>query len=141
MLGKTVQSLVNKPCSILTIEEGYTDPNIIPPLLDQLKGMSKIFLIQFRPRGAFIDATVVKTFDDDESRMLLPPPPIESSKHIPTPLTSLDLETPLPETKKGMKKQLFITESITEEIESRYITIHNLFQIFCISLHKLQTII
>lgn len=141
MLGKTVQSLVNKACSILTIQEGYTDPNIIPPLLDQLKGMSKIFLIQFRPRGAFIDATVVKTFDDDESRMSLPPPAIKSPKYIPTPLTSLDPETPLPETKKDVKKQFFITESITEDIESRYIVIHNLFQILYIYLYKLKKII
>ncbi|GMN72125.1 hypothetical protein TIFTF001_052794 [Ficus carica] len=118
MLGKTVQSLVNKACSILTIQEGYTDPNTIPPLIDQLKGMSKIFLIQFRPRGAFIDATVVKTFDDDESQMLLPAPPVQSPKHIPQPLTSLDPQTPLPETKKGVKKQLFITESTTEELQS-----------------------
>ena len=102
MLGKTVQSLINKACSILTIQEGYTDPNIIPPPLDQLKGMSKIFFIQFRPRGAFIDATVVKTFDDDESQMLLLARPIESPKHRQAPLTYP--ETPLPETKKGVKK-------------------------------------
>ncbi|GMN59219.1 hypothetical protein TIFTF001_028311 [Ficus carica] len=117
MLGKTVQSLVNKPCSMLTIQEGYTDPNLIPPLLDQLKGMSKIFLIQFRPRSAFIDATVIKTFDDDESQMLLPTPSIESSKDTIPPVASLDPETPPPETKKSLKKQLFVTESITEEIE------------------------
>ena len=137
MLGKTVQSLVNKACSILTIQEGYTDPNIIPPLIDQLKGMSKIFLIQFRPRGAFIDTTVIKTFEDDESQMLLPAPPIDSPKDMPQPLTSLNPETPLPETKKSVKKELFISESITQDIESRYITIYNLFQIFYIYLHKL----
>ena len=130
MLGKTVKSLVNKSCSILTIQEGYTDPNLIPPLIDQLKGMSKIFMIQFRPRGAFIDATVIKTFDDDESQILLPTPPIESPKDTILPLASLDPETPLPETKKSLKKQLFVTESTTEEIKLRYITIHNLFQIF-----------
>ncbi|GMN55360.1 hypothetical protein TIFTF001_024482 [Ficus carica] len=118
MIGRTIQSLVNKPCSILTIQDGYTDPNIIPPLLDQLKGISKIFSIQFRPRGAFIDATVIKTFDDDETQMLLPAPPTESPKDIPAPLASLDPETPLPETKKGIKKQLFLTKPITEDIQS-----------------------
>ena len=127
MLGKVVQSLVNKPSSILTIQEGYTDLNIIPPLIDQLKGMSKIFLIQFRPRGAFIDTTVIKTFDDDESQMSLPSPPIESPKYTPTPLASLDPETPLLETKKAVKKQLFIVESKTADIESRYVIIQSLF--------------
>ena len=130
MLGETVQSLVNKYCSILTIQDGYTDPNIIPPLLDQLKGMSKIFSIQFRSRGAFIDATVIKTFDDDESPILLHASPNESPKHIPPPLTSLDPETPQLETKKAAKKQLHLTQPITEEIESRYVTIHNLLKFF-----------
>ena len=51
---------------MLTIQDRYTDLNIIPPLLDQVEGMSKIFLIQFRPRGAFIDETVVKTFDNNK---------------------------------------------------------------------------
>ena len=104
MLGKTVQSLVNKPCFILTIQDGYTDPNIIPLLFNQLKSISKIFLLQFHPRCAFIDATVVKTFDDDKSPMLLPAPPTESPKDIPPPLASLDLETSQPESKKICKK-------------------------------------
>ena len=80
--------MVNKHCSILTIQDGYTNLNIIPPLLDQLKSMSKIFMIQFDPRGAFIDAIDVKTFDYDESPMLLPTPPIEFLKDVSLPLVS-----------------------------------------------------
>ena len=78
MFGKTVQSLINKHCSILTIQEGYTDSTVIPPILNQLKGMSKIFIIQFRLRDAFIDAVIVKTFDDDMQPTLLAAPTTNS---------------------------------------------------------------
>ena len=39
MFEKTVQSLINKHCSILIIQEGHTDPNIILVILNQLKGI------------------------------------------------------------------------------------------------------
>ena len=105
IFGKTIQSLINKRCSILIIQEGYTDPNIIPPIIDQYKGTLKIFLIQFCPRGVFIDATIVKTFDDDEPPMLLPAPTIECSKEITSSLISFDPETPQLRSKKIAKKK------------------------------------
>ncbi|GMN48561.1 hypothetical protein TIFTF001_017721 [Ficus carica] len=117
MFGKTVQSLINKPCSILTIQEGYTDPTVIPPILNQLKGISKIFVIQFRLRGAFIDAVVVKTFDDDMQQMLLPTPTTTSIVELPSSSISLDPKTPQLETKKTTKKQLIFTEPIIEEVK------------------------
>ena len=133
MFGKTVQSLINKPCSILTIQEGYTDPTIVPPILNQLKGISKIFVIQFRLRGAFIDAVIIKTFDDDIQPMLLPAPTTTSFEEIQPSSISIDPETPQLGSKKTAKKQLIFTEAITEEVQSRYIIIYislSIFQLF-----------
>ena len=104
MFGKTVQSLINKPCSILTIQEGYTDPTVIPPILNQLKGISKIFVIQFRLRGAFIDVVIVKTFDDDIQPMLLATPTTTSFEELPPSSISIDPETPQLGSKKTTKK-------------------------------------
>ncbi|GMN67179.1 hypothetical protein TIFTF001_036243 [Ficus carica] len=75
------------------IQEGYTDPTIIPPILNQLKGISKIFVIQFRLRGAFIDAVIVRTFDDDVQPMLLPAPIMTSLEEIPPTSISIDPKT------------------------------------------------
>ena len=129
MFGKTVQSLINKPCSVLTIQEGYTDPTIIPPILNQLKGMSKIFVIQFRPRGAFIDAVIIKIFDDNIQPLSLPAPTTMPAEEIPPSIASFDPETPQLGSKKTTKKQLTFTEPIFEEEKSRYIIIYILFSI------------
>ncbi|GMN60489.1 hypothetical protein TIFTF001_029572 [Ficus carica] len=118
MFGKTVQSLINKPCSILTIQEGYTDLTVIPSVLNQLKGISKIFVIQFRPRRAFIDAVIVKTFDDDVQPLSLPAPTTMPSEEIPPSVISFDPETPQVGGKKTGKKQLTFTEPIFEEEKS-----------------------
>ncbi|GMN31389.1 hypothetical protein TIFTF001_049679 [Ficus carica] len=118
MFGKTVQSLINKPCSILTIQEGYTDPTVIPPILNQLKGISKIFVIQFRPRGVFIDAVIVKSFDDDIQPLSLPAPTTMPSKEAASSVISFDPETPQVEGKKTAKRQLTFTEPISEEEKS-----------------------
>ena len=130
MFGKTVQSLINKPCSVLTIQEGYTKATVIPPILNQLKGISKIFVIQFRPKGAFIDAVIVKTFDDDIQPMSLPAPTTTPSEEIPPSMTAFDPETPQLGDKKTTKKQLTFTEPTFEEKKSRYIIIYILFLIF-----------
>ncbi|GMN27604.1 hypothetical protein TIFTF001_041055 [Ficus carica] len=119
MFGKTVQSLINKPCSILTIQEGYTDPAVIPPILNQLKGMSKIFVIQFRPRGAFIDAVVIKSFDDDVQPLSLPAPTIIPSTETISSVTSFDPETPQVEGKKTAKRQLTFTKPVSGEEKPR----------------------
>ena len=85
------------------IQEGYTDPTIIPPILSQLKG-TKIFIIQFRLRGAFIDAVIVRTFDDDVRPMLLPTPTIKPSEKIPPSSVSINPDTPQLEGKKKHQK-------------------------------------
>ena len=129
MFGKTVQSLINKPCSILTIQEGYNDPTVIPPILNQLKGMSKIFVLQFRPRGAFIDAVIIKSFDDDVQPLSLPAPTTVPSTETISSIISFDPETPQVEGKKTAKRQLAFTKPLSGEEKSRYITIYILFSI------------
>ena len=59
----------------MTIEEGYTDQSIIPPIIEQQKGQMKIFQVYFRWRGTLLDTVVSKIFEDDELATLLPSPP------------------------------------------------------------------
>ncbi|XP_024019919.1 uncharacterized protein LOC112091184 [Morus notabilis] len=80
MFGKTVQSLINKVCSTLTYDEGYTDRYMIPPILEEIRGISKIFVIQFQTRGAFIDKVILKTFNDEQPQLYLSPITTASSK-------------------------------------------------------------
>ncbi|GMN74734.1 hypothetical protein TIFTF001_053213 [Ficus carica] len=103
---------------LLTIQEGYTDPTIIPPILNQLEGISKIFVIQFRQRGAFIDAVIVKTFDDDVQSKLLPAPSTTSFEEIQQSSISITPETPQLGSKTTAKKQLIFTEPIIEKLKS-----------------------
>ena len=62
--GRTVQALIKKPCSTLTIDENFTDPFIIPPIIDLIRGQSKIFQIFFQQRGTQMSTLIFKIFED-----------------------------------------------------------------------------
>ena len=66
--------MIKKTCSTLIIEEGYIDQSIIPPIIDQQRGHTKIFQVYFRSRGALIDTIISKNFYDDQISILLPSP-------------------------------------------------------------------
>ena len=63
------------------------DEYILPPIIEQQIGQSKIFMLYFRTRGALIDAIIVKIFDDDE--VATPPPsPLPALPPVPLILDS-----------------------------------------------------
>ena len=64
IFDKAAQALIKKPCSTLTIDEGFTDPFIISPIIAQLRGQTKIFQLYFQQRGPQINAIVSKIFED-----------------------------------------------------------------------------
>ena len=64
IFGKATQILIKKPCSTLTIYEGFTDLSVIPPAIEQVKGQNKFFKIYFKTRGTTTIAIVSKVFDD-----------------------------------------------------------------------------
>ena len=80
IFGRATQALIKKPCSTLTIDEGFTDPFTIPPIINQLRNETKIFQIYFQRRGSQITAIVSKIFEETE---LITVPP-----QISTPATS-----------------------------------------------------
>jgi len=104
IFGRAAQALIKKPCSALTIDEGFTDPYIIPPAIDQLKGQTKIFQIYFQQRGTQISTIVSKTFEDNE--FALPPPQIPTATtteaKLPPPqmLTASAIDPKTPDPKK-----------------------------------------
>ena len=87
IFGKAAQILIKQPCAALTIDEGFTNPLIIPPAIEQLKGQNKIFQIYFKSRGPTTNIIVSKIFDDEQ-------PPVLS---LPSPaITTFDPKTPIP---------------------------------------------
>ena len=82
-----MQSRIRVACLTLTIEEGYIDEFRIHPIIEQLRGYTKIFQIYFRTRGTVINTIVAKIFEDDGA--ITPPP-------SPPPPTTLDPITPDP---------------------------------------------
>ena len=87
IFGKAAQILIKKPCSTLTIDEGFTDPLVIPPIIEQLKGQTKIFQIYFKTRGTTMTTIVSKVFDEQ---------PLEVPALLPPIIKSLDPKTPTP---------------------------------------------
>jgi len=79
IFGRAAQALIKKPCSALTIDEGFTDPFTISPIIDQLRGQTKIFQIYFQRRGPQITAIVSKIFEDTE--LITAPPQISTLQH------------------------------------------------------------
>ena len=63
----------------MTIEECYTDESIIPPVIDQQRGQTKIFQIYFWTLDAIIDTIVSKIFNDDQMVSPLLSPSITTS--------------------------------------------------------------
>ena len=80
LFGTVMQILLGVAYSELTTEGDYMDEHILPPIIEQQIGQSKIFMLYFRTRRALIDAIFVKIFDDDEAAT-----PLLSSL-IPSPL-------------------------------------------------------
>ena len=58
------------------------DEYTLPPIIEQQKHQSKIFMLYFITRGALIDAIIAKFFDDDENATSPPsalvPPELDS---------------------------------------------------------------
>ena len=73
IFGKTAQVLIKNPCSTLTMDEGFTEPSVILPIIEKLKGQSKIFQIYFKTRRAMLNAIVSKVFDDQPLEILAIP--------------------------------------------------------------------
>ena len=85
IFGTAAQVLIKKPCSTLTIDERFTDPSVIPPIIEQLKGQSKIFQIYFKIRVATLNAIVSKVFDYQPLEMLALPSSTVISMNPKTP--------------------------------------------------------
>jgi len=81
IFGRAAQALIKKPCSTLTIDEGFTDPFTIPPVINQLRGETKIFQIYFQRKGPQITTIVSKIFEETE---LITAPPQISAPAIST---------------------------------------------------------
>lgn len=64
IFDRAAQALIKKPCSTLTINEGFTHPFTIPPPIAQLREQMKIFRVYFQQRGAHMTAIVLKIFED-----------------------------------------------------------------------------
>ena len=86
IFGKAAQVLVKKPCSTLTIDEGFTDASIIPPTIEQLKGQTKIFQIYFKVRGSTTNFVASKVFDDQLPEILSLSPPSAPTLNPKTPM-------------------------------------------------------
>jgi len=76
IFGRAAQALIKKSCSTLTIDEGFTDPFTIPPVINQLRGETKIFQIYFQRKGPQIATIVSKIFDETE--FITAPPQISA---------------------------------------------------------------
>ena len=59
---EVMQSLVRISYATLTIDQGHDDEYTLPPVIEELKGQTKIFQIFFRTRGAIIDTIVAQIF-------------------------------------------------------------------------------
>ena len=86
LFGTVMQILLGVAYSELTTEGDYMDGHILPPIIEQQIGQSKIFVLYFRTRGALIDAIIFKKIYDDEvatpaPSLLIPSPsnPVTSS--------------------------------------------------------------
>ena len=60
LFGIVMQKLLGVAGFELTIEEDYMNEYILPPIIEQQIGHSKIFMLYFRTCGALIDAIIVK---------------------------------------------------------------------------------
>ena len=94
---------------MLAIEQGYTDEYVLPPIIEEQIGKTKIFQVYFRPRGGLIDTTVSTIFDDDKAAR----PP--ASPLSATTLILITVDTDVTETRYKLifvtifnKKKLFI---------------------------------
>ena len=85
IFGKAAQRLIKKPCSAMTIDEGFTDPSIIPPAIEQLKCLTKIFQVYLKTRGATTNIVVSRVFDDLLAETLSLPPPVTQALDPTTP--------------------------------------------------------
>ena len=81
IFGRAAQALIKKPCSTLTIDEGFTDSFTISPIISQLRGQTKIFQLYFQQRGSQTNAIVSKIFEDTEP---LPLPTSTSTSIVTT---------------------------------------------------------
>ena len=72
LLGKTTQILIQKSCHVLTFVEGYTDQALIPPEIERLKGLHKIFQVYLKPHRAITGIIVSKIFEDQLQEKKLP---------------------------------------------------------------------
>ena len=82
-----MQSLVRVSYAIFTIDQDYHNEYTLPPVIEALRGQTKIFQIFFRTRGALINTIVAQIFEDDD--VATPPP-------SPSPPRRLDQITPDP---------------------------------------------
>ena len=63
----------------MTIDEGYTNENVVPPMVDRLIGQSKNFQLYFQTRDALIDTIVSKLFENAETLTPRHCPPVRTS--------------------------------------------------------------
>ena len=77
IFGRAAHALIKKSCSTLTIDEGFTDPFTIPPVINQLRGETKIFQIYFQRKGPQITTIVSKIFEETE--LITAPPQISAA--------------------------------------------------------------
>ena len=92
IFSRTAQILIKKPCSMLTFDERYTDQAIIPPTIEQLKGLQKIFQVYFKRHGATTSTIISKIFEDELLEIV-----VSQSSTTPTlvPKTAKPMQTSL----------------------------------------------
>ena len=86
LFGKAAQILIKRVCSTLTIDEGFTDPSVIPPIIEQLRGQTKVFQIYFKTRETTLNAIVSKIFYEQVLETPALPPPTTKSLDPITPI-------------------------------------------------------
>ncbi|XVE84963.1 hypothetical protein DITRI_Ditri17bG0054000 [Diplodiscus trichospermus] len=121
IFGRIAQALIKKSRWTLTMEDRHTDQQTLPPIIDELKGLTRIFQLYFGPKGITTkkpDFVVSKFFYNDSHS------PITISKHDqPKTLSAPNIPSvyePLKEiaiykSDSEIKKQLFQPSHVKQE--------------------------
>ena len=77
--------MIEKACSTLTIEKDHILQSIIPLIINQQRGQTKIFQVYFWSHCVLIDTVVSKIFEDNQITTPLPSSPTRTSLDPMTP--------------------------------------------------------